>query len=371
MRKYANLFTAIWADKDFVGLDKCAQATYFLLISQPDITAAGVLPLTERRWAKLSASTRGSDIMRDLEALESARFVFVDENTDEVLVRTFVKHDKGYGNPKRIPSVIDAVSGLRSPKLRMILKTEIDALDLSRIGTDQYKTLMDSLSLSLSDSHADSLSDRLSGGHKSGHFLGVSEGVVHPPVQRTHDVDEDEYLLGNRLSDSDTRSERLVVTAVPTDQQTEEQKPNNLKPSINGEKLISNSVAVLPLAALADLERNRAEVVRKKSTDVEAFDRFWNAYPRKVAKGAARKAFDRLAAKGTDLEAVITGAMAYRDSPIRMQGGTQYTAHPATWLNAERWLDDHAEQPAMSKHELTLMHNAEVTRQIREWENLR
>lgn len=67
------------------------------------------------------------------------------------------------------------------------------------------------------------------------------------------------------------------------------------------------------------------------------FDDFWAIYPRKVAKGAARKAWDK-AVKRAPPDTIIAGTRAYADA--RQGQDAQYTAHPASWLNAERWTDD-------------------------------
>lgn len=66
------------------------------------------------------------------------------------------------------------------------------------------------------------------------------------------------------------------------------------------------------------------------------FDAFWQVYPRREAKGAARKAWDKAVAKATP-EVIIEGAKRYAADPNRDQ---RYTAHAATWLNGERWGDD-------------------------------
>ncbi|MDI1461024.1 hypothetical protein QEZ54_08615 [Catellatospora sp. KI3] len=72
-----------------------------------------------------------------------------------------------------------------------------------------------------------------------------------------------------------------------------------------------------------------------------AFDRFWAAYPKRVGKADARRAWDKIAkAEDADFDAIIAGAERYRDDGARRRGGDQYTAHPGTWLRAERWLDE-------------------------------
>jgi hypothetical protein len=65
------------------------------------------------------------------------------------------------------------------------------------------------------------------------------------------------------------------------------------------------------------------------------FEIFWKVYPRKTAKGAARKAWDKLTAG--DQLAAIEGAKRFAADPNRED---TYTPYPATWLNAEQWGDE-------------------------------
>lgn len=78
---------------------------------------------------------------------------------------------------------------------------------------------------------------------------------------------------------------------------------------------------------------------RAKSSD---FDLFWRAYPKKVGKEAARKAFSRVKAP---LESLLTAIE-------RQKCGNQWTTengrfipNPATWLNQGRWEDEVAQTP--------------------------
>jgi len=68
-----------------------------------------------------------------------------------------------------------------------------------------------------------------------------------------------------------------------------------------------------------------------------AFERFWAAYPRHVAKEAARKAFARAIKNGVDADTMIAGAQRY--AVERKSEPPRYTAHAATWLNGRRWDD--------------------------------
>lgn len=69
----------------------------------------------------------------------------------------------------------------------------------------------------------------------------------------------------------------------------------------------------------------------------KGFDEFWQVYPRKVAKPAAVKAYAK-AVDANGADTIIAGAKRYAAA---MDGkDAQYVAHPASWLNAERWADD-------------------------------
>ena len=67
------------------------------------------------------------------------------------------------------------------------------------------------------------------------------------------------------------------------------------------------------------------------------FDEFYSEYPRKVGKGAARKAWAK-AIKKADVHYIISSATCYAKTIV----GTDqtYVPHPATWLNQERWEDE-------------------------------
>lgn len=74
------------------------------------------------------------------------------------------------------------------------------------------------------------------------------------------------------------------------------------------------------------------------STDVDAdFDQFWSLYPRKIGKGAARKAWATALHTATP-DTIIAGLKQY--APTRTGQDPKYTPHPATWLNQQRWEDE-------------------------------
>lgn len=77
----------------------------------------------------------------------------------------------------------------------------------------------------------------------------------------------------------------------------------------------------------------------------DRFAVFWKAYPRKVGKGAAEKAFSKLKVTGSMLESMIEAIEAQKQSMQWRRDGGQYIPHPATWLNQHRWEDETDEMP--------------------------
>lgn len=69
-----------------------------------------------------------------------------------------------------------------------------------------------------------------------------------------------------------------------------------------------------------------------------AFDQFWEAYPNKVGKKAAWRAWEK-AKDRPPIEALVQ-AIGRAQRSAQWQRG--YIPNPATWLNQGRWLDDHA-----------------------------
>ena len=86
----------------------------------------------------------------------------------------------------------------------------------------------------------------------------------------------------------------------------------------------------------------------------ERFETFWRAYPRRVGKSAAWRAWQQRH-PGAELLQQILSALAWQikqDSWIREAG--RYVPNPATWLNAARWEDEPNRTPHVNKQTLAL-----------------
>jgi len=72
---------------------------------------------------------------------------------------------------------------------------------------------------------------------------------------------------------------------------------------------------------------------------IDAFDQFWELYPRRVGKKAALREFEKIQRRNeVPFEVLISAVKIYARSRIGKE--MQYVAHPSTWLHQGRWDDE-------------------------------
>jgi hypothetical protein len=85
----------------------------------------------------------------------------------------------------------------------------------------------------------------------------------------------------------------------------------------------------------------------KQGKQDDAFARFWAAYPKKVDRLRAEKAFAAALKRGADAEAVIAATARY--AAERAGEPERYTKNPATWLNAGSYLNPPSGKPIIDE----------------------
>jgi len=71
-----------------------------------------------------------------------------------------------------------------------------------------------------------------------------------------------------------------------------------------------------------------------------SFDRFWMAYPRRVKKIVAIRAWAKLKPDTALVERILKAVEAHKRQDSWLRDGGQYIPHPATWLTQHRWTDE-------------------------------
>lgn len=99
----------------------------------------------------------------------------------------------------------------------------------------------------------------------------------------------------------------------------------------------------------------RQDATRESPPPV-GFGEFWSAYPRKVGKGEAEKAWK--VTKGVELKTILQAIERARATEQWRKDGGQFIPHPATWLRQKRWEDEPEATPRTAGNVCELMRGA-------------
>jgi len=212
-RNYAQIMTAIWDNAEFCALEESQQRAYLLLVTQKDISAAGVLPLRLRRWASKATNSTPDRLVQAFKVLEAGRFIVVDWDTEEVLVRSFIRWDGGFNNPKRRPVIIRSADEADSDLIRRHLAAEFARCGLPELPGGPPDSPPPATAVP-----ADSPADSLSG--------------THPKINKA-DRKADPFPQVNSLSDRHAASDGVVVTYLATGGATTH-NPETTTPTASG-----------------------------------------------------------------------------------------------------------------------------------------
>ena len=89
-----------------------------------------------------------------------------------------------------------------------------------------------------------------------------------------------------------------------------------------------------------DKKRTREEKRREEEENTRAFGKFWDAYPRKKAKGDAERAWKKLGHVNGLLPTILAALAAQTQSAEWTDDEGRFIPYPASWLNAKRWEDE-------------------------------
>ena len=92
-----------------------------------------------------------------------------------------------------------------------------------------------------------------------------------------------------------------------------------------------------------DKDKDKEEDKDKDKDKDNKFDRFWSAYPKKVGKEAARRAFAKVK---VDVDVLVRAVEAQKRTAQWTKDKGRFIPNPATWLNQGRWEDEVEIPPA-------------------------
>jgi hypothetical protein len=281
-REFAQIKLSIWADDDWRDLSPEARYLYLTLLTSPTLTHCGT---ADWRPARLSAvNGQARDVIEDAGAeMVDSLHILIDEETEEVLIRSFVRNDGLMKQPKMAVAMASAHAGVASVTLRGVIVHEAKRLredfpNLHGWGAERAIELLGMRSV-------DPSTYPLGKGSRKGKRTPIGNGSVKG-------------------------SPTTTPSTTPTD--------SRLTPSTSVDISTADAVAV---------------------PEWTPFDAFWDAYGKKVGRGAAEKAWAK-ATKRADPEVIITAAHHHTEWHKRSGTEARFIPHASTWLNEKRWADE-------------------------------
>lgn len=325
VREFSKMNLSINQDADWRKLPPPAQHLYMTLWNHPSLNYCGVVDWRPGRLAALSEGWLTEDVEESADCLEARLFVVIDHDTEELLVRSWVRFDGLMKQPRVAVSYANAYASTASNDIRGVIIHE--AIKLRKLEPElagwTKPQVVEMLNLPSIDPRSRSLPDDPFGDgfpHRFGHKVSPDLGETLPNVSGS------------------VSGSRTTATATTTSLQLRATREN----------------AAIPSTDVED--------------DLKAFDAFWDVYGKKVSRPDAERAWKK-AIRKVDAQTLIQAAIAHLAWQKRKGDGSKFIPYAATWLNGERWndelVDDPASTPPTNKADQRMQANVAVVQQLR------
>lgn len=127
-REFAKVRLSIWNDDDFRALPPWEQHLYLVLMTSVSLSYSGVADWRPTRIAPLAGGWTPDQIVCAAAGLVDKLYLLVDESTEEVLVRSFIRNDEILKQPKMTVAMTKAYAAMSSSVLRGVVVHELNRL---------------------------------------------------------------------------------------------------------------------------------------------------------------------------------------------------------------------------------------------------
>lgn len=127
-KEYGQLRHDIWSDDDWLNLTVPAQHLYMTLLGHPTLNYCGVADWRPGKLAQGAAENPVAATIVAAQELSYAFFIVVDEESEEVLVRSYLRHDPILKNPRLAVTMAKEYGTVGSRKIRAALVHELNRL---------------------------------------------------------------------------------------------------------------------------------------------------------------------------------------------------------------------------------------------------
>lgn len=146
-RVFAPINIAIWQDPEWRSLPFVAQGLYTTLWAHPGLSYCGVVDWRPGRIAAMSGDLTSESVRAIGDCLQARHFIVVDEDTEECLIRSWVRFDGLLKQPRMAISYANAYAEVASGDLRGVLAHEAERLqtrspELAGWGKDEVQSIL-------------------------------------------------------------------------------------------------------------------------------------------------------------------------------------------------------------------------------------
>lgn len=138
-KDHARINLAIWGDDDFRDLTPPEQHLYFVLWTSPGLSYCGAGDWHPGRLASVAAGWTKRGVMTAAAGLSEKQFVIIDADTDEFLLRSWIKHDGLWRTPNMAVSIANARAELSSRTLRGVIVHEVLKVQAAHADSNSWK----------------------------------------------------------------------------------------------------------------------------------------------------------------------------------------------------------------------------------------
>lgn len=212
MRQYALIHRAILDDPSWRCLTRSQQNLYLLLLLKLSTNLCGIVDWRPKKLAVNASDMTVETIEADAVVLEKKLYIVRDEDTDEVLIRSFLRNDAPLKSSKTAIAVRSSYTDTASSKLRGVIVFELQRLYKEQRdwqGWDQVRDLLDLPSIDprrIVSGGEEAVSDALNR---------YQESSFSPPRDTSFDTPSDGVSQGVSDTQSDSYSPLIPNTLYP------------------------------------------------------------------------------------------------------------------------------------------------------------
>lgn len=292
-RDHARINVAVWGDPDFRALPPQAQHLYLLLWSSPALTYCGTHDWRPARLAGLASGWAKDDVEAAAACLAARHFVVIDDDREEILLRSWMRFDGLLKQPRMAISCVTAYAAVASDLIRSVVVAE-----LLRIREDSPDLTC--------------WTDRR-----------VAEVLEHPAAEPK-----------GWPTPIDPFGDGVTPAVTPGLGQTHPK----VSGSVSGRATPAPSPA--PHSSLlpgAETVQRSSESKPSRPAKPDTFEAWWSTWPRKEAKAKAQAAYAKAL---KTIEADELARLTTEWFAARPDLEPRFIPLAASWLNARRWEDE-------------------------------